>query len=729
MGELAGISYLDLLPINICRKSSRRRHAADDTLPNMRKIGMTFLFACLLVPPISQAKPQPVSASPGAAETITLGNSAATLPGPWKFSPGDSPWRDGSPVWAQTGFDDANWANVDLAPKAGSVDPAYGTPGFVPGWTARGYPNLYGYAWYRLRVHVTDPGQPLQLKMPNDFDDAYQLYADGHYIGQFGNLSSDRVTVYSARSVSFSLPPPTPGGEILLALRFYMTGGTRFQSSDAGGMHQPPALGLASTVHLLQTADDDANQHFYFGAVLQSLLSLLVIPLALWAWLQNRQDRTYLWLFLVLSCALLRIVLLLIGNLKSALPLGPNTLLLDVTLGPLQLPLWAMFWWHWFGLQGKRWVPKAAWLITIAQMLALLCLRVPNLDINIVPRSWLPWFNNASVACLVALGMLLLVILVEGLRRDRTEALLAALPLLLIEFASFNVFFLNTFGISTVFFLVGLGISVGSIAWILMVLVIGALVMRRFLRTRMSQERARQIVALDLEQARELQQRVLVPEVLHSHSFSVDSEYRPAQTVGGDFFQTLSKPDGSLLVVVGDVSGKGMSAAMLVAVLVGAIRTRADESFDPSAMLTMLNQRLIGRSGGHLATCLAAELRPDGRMHIANAGHLPPYLNGQELDLDGSLPLGAANVIDPSSRIVTLQPGDRLTFLTDGVVEATNSVNELFGFERARSISDHPAAAIAQQAQAFGQNDDITVLRIEFIGAASEAADQALAAV
>ncbi len=350
----------------------------------------------------------------------------------------------------------------------------------------------------------------------------------------------------------------------------------------------------------------------------------------------------------------------------------------------------------------------------------------PNSDVNLVPRSWLPSLNNASVVCLGALGVLLLYILIEGFRRERTEALLAAFPLLLIEFGGFNVFFLNTFGISSVYLFFGLGIASPSIARMLMVLVIGGLVMRRFLRTQMSRERARQIVALDLEQAQQLQQRVLVPEAMHSPAFYLESEYHPAQTVGGDFFQTLSKADGSMLIVIGDVSGKGMSAAMLVAVLVGAIRTRAEDTFDPVAMLTMLNQRLIGRSGGHLATCLVAELRPDGQMHIANGGHLPPYLNGQELELEGSLPLGAADVIDSSSRILTLQPGDRLTFLTDGVVEAMNSANELFGFERARTISNQPAAAIVAQAQAFGQNDDITVLSVEFTGAPSEAPDEAL---
>jgi hypothetical protein len=362
-------------------------------------------------------------------------------------------------------------------------------------------------------------------------------------------------------------------------------------------------------------------------------------------------------------------------------------------------------------------------------MLAVLCVRLPLNDLNLVPRSWLPSLVTASVVCLVALGLLLLVILVEGFRHDRTEALLAALPLLLIEFASFNGYILHTFGISSVYFFFGLGISAASIAWILMVLVIGALVMRRFLRAQTSRERARQIVALDMEQAQQLQQRVLVPEVLHSPAFSIETEYHPAQTVGGDFFQTLSKPDGGLLVVVGDVSGKGMSAAMLVAVLVGAIRTRAEESSDPAAMLTMLNQRLLGRSGGHLATCLVADLRPDGSMRIANAGHLPPYRNGRELELAGSLPLGAANILEPSSQIIMLEPGDRLTFLTDGVVEAMNSQSELFGFDRSRIISSQPAAAIVRQAQAFGQHDDITVLSIEFTGVPSEAADEALTAV
>lgn len=94
-------------------------------------------------------------------------------------------------------------------------------------------------------------------------------------------------------------------------------------------------------------------------------------------------------------------------------------------------------------------------------------------------------------------------------------------------------------------------------------------------------------------------------------------------------------------------------------------------------------------------------------------------MNGEELELSGSLPLGAVEALDPALSQFTLQPGDVLTFATDGVIEASNASKELFGFDRLRQISLRSAAAIAQQAQAFGQEDDITVLRVTFSGAPS----------
>ena len=376
-----------------------------------------------------------------------------------------------------------------------------------------------------------------------------------------------------------------------------------------------------------------------------------------------------------------------------------------------------MFWWSWFGLRERRWIPVAAWAVTAVRMLMVFCSQSPYLGLSFVPNAALHWFNAASVWCVAGMGVLLVVILVEGFRRDRTEALLAMAPILLLEFTAFNLYLLATFHLSVDVFPFGLGISVSAVAAMLMVLVIAVLALRRFVRMQVMELVTRQAAKKDLEQAQQLQQRVLVPEAIVSPHFRVETEYRPAQTVGGDFFQTVDGKDGSLLVVIGDVSGKGVSAAMLVAVLVGAIRTRADESFDPVSMLAMLNHRMVGRSGGHFATCLVAEIRPDGEMLIANAGHLSPYLNGKEMEMDGSLPLGMVGEAEYSAQRFELRPGDRLTLMTDGVVEATNAAKELFGFERTREISGDIAADIAEEAQRFGQEDDITVLGVLFVGA------------
>ncbi len=671
---------------------------------------------------LCQSAPAPSAPAPQPAEVITLDNSAVNLPGPWKFAPGDSPVVSGAPLWAQPDFDDSKWAQMDVAPKNGSIDPSYGTPGFVPGWTKQGFPNLYGFAWYRLRIHINDSGKSLWLKMPNDIDDAYQVFANGHYVGNFGDFTSHGVKPYSARSISFPLPPVGPDGTLVLAFRFYMTGGTFFQSTDAGGMHQPPAIGLASTIRLLQAADDDANLHYYLGTLFQSILFILLAPLAFWAWLKNRSDRAYFWLFLALLFPLERIFNIAFLDLSSAMTLGGGNVWISGFIGQFSLLIWAMFWWHWFGLENERWIPRAAWALTIAEILVQETLRLPTMNVNVVPHAWLNSLSTASALILAALGVLLLMILIEGFRKDRVAALAAVVPILLTELASFSQFLLGRFGISNQFYPFGIGISTTAIASILMVFVIATLVARRFLHSQVQQQLDRQAIAQDLEQAQQLQQRVLIPENIRSPYFNIQTAYHPAQTVGGDFFQTLTRPDGTLLIVIGDVSGKGISAAMLVAVLVGAIRNQAESSFDPAAMLATLNRRLVGRSGGHFATCLAAEIQPDGSMRVANAGHLPPYLNGKEMNIEGSLPLGADAEVDYPNLPFTLHPGDRLTFLTDGVVEATNSEKELFGFDRTREISSLQAFAVALEALNYGQIDDITVVGIEFATSSSPVA-------
>ncbi len=636
------------------------------------------------------------------------------LNGPWKFQPGDSPWVNGAPLWAQTGFDDSQWAAMDVTPKAGAVDLLNGTANYVPGWTQKGYPDMSGYAWYRLRLRVKDPGQPLWLKMPNDFDDAYQVYANGRFVGQFGDFMGKHVTLYSSEPASFALPAPGPDGEIDLAVRFYMSGATFFNVPDVGGMHEAPALGMASTILLLQSADYDALVHSDFGLLLQMFLFILVAPLALWAWLYNRHERTWMWLFLALASSVFIGLISALGTLTTVFSIADSTW---VGIIFFFLPLWPMFWWNWFELKEKKWIPRTAWALCAALILLWFCLQSPYLGLNFVPQNALHWFDVAVWSVSIPFSLLSLVILVLGFRRDRLEASMAAFPIVLSMYSTYGPYLLSTFHIRNQFYPFGLGIAVGNMVAMLQIVVVGALALRRFVRTQVVESLTRQAAKKDLEQAQQLQQRVLVPEIVHSSVFSVESEYRPAQTVGGDFFQTLTKPDGSLLVVIGDVSGKGVSAAMLVAVLVGAIRNQAEYSLDPALMLATLNRRMVGRSGGHFATCLAAELSPNGQVRIANAGHMPPYLNGKELDLEGSLPLGIKDETEYRMQTFTLRHGDQVMFMTDGVVEATNLAKELFGFDRTRAISSQRVAAIVEQAQTFGQEDDITVLAVAFAAA------------
>ena len=670
-----------------------------------------FLLAMVFVSPVAVSQTH-LSPSPApAARLVTLSNSVVALDGTWKFKPGDSPWVNGAPLWAQPGYDASGWATQNLTPKSGAVDLIFGTSGFVPGWTKQGHPNLSGYAWYRLRVRIANPGQKLWLKMPSDFDDAYQLYANGRFVGQFGEFASNRVKLYSSEPRSFPLPQPGPDGVMVLALRFYLSPTTQFSGPDAGGMHGPPALGLASTVQLMQSAAANANREDDFDTLLALCLLLLALPLAVWAWLYNREERAWLWLVLALAWQILLLFVVLVTSLTTALGLVTGVVVTNILI----FPFWILFWWDWFGLREKRWIPRAAWLLAALMTLAGFVAQSPNLGLRILPLSALHWFNDAKIVwLLIPYGLLFLVVLVEGYRRDRTEALLATFPILLGVFSYFAVYLLVALHIPNQVFFFGLGIGAGTMSLMLMVLVIGALALRRFIKTQVRASLARQAVKKDLEQAQQLQQRVLVPEAIESKHFTVEAEYLPAQTVGGDFFQTMTRPDGTLLVVIGDVSGKGVSAAMLVAVLVGAIRSTAEQSFDPAEMLAMLNRRLIGRSGGHFATCLAAEIKPDGTMRIANAGHIPPYLNGEELAAEGSLPLGITIDVEYSVQTVILRAGDRLTFMTDGVVEATNEAKEMFGFERTREVSREDAAAIARQAQSFGQEDDITVIGVAY---------------
>ena len=221
-------------------------------------------------------------------------------------------------------------------------------------------------------------------------------------------------------------------------------------------------------------------------------------------------------------------------------------------------------------------------------------------------------------------------------------------------------------------------------------------------------------MAAELEAGRAVQQVLLGTRMPAVPGLRIESVYKPAGEVGGNFFQIVPVDGGGVLMVIGDVSGKGMPVAMTVSSLVGTVHTLAHYTQSPGQILSSMNQRMLDRSHGGFTTCLVLRVNPDGAITAANAGHLGPYIDGSEAAMDNGLPLGIAADATYTETTLQLAPNDRLTFLTDGVVEAQSPSGELFGFERTAQISTQSAEAIAAAAQAFGQEDDITVLTLSF---------------
>jgi len=165
---------------------------------------------------------------------------------------------------------------------------------------------------------------------------------------------------------------------------------------------------------------------------------------------------------------------------------------------------------------------------------------------------------------------------------------------------------------------------------------------------------------------------------------------------------------------VGDVSGKGLSAAMIVSMLIGMLHTISRISQGPAQILTELNSLLFEHKHRGFVTCLAIRLDPSGRVAVANAGHLPPWLNGVEIAFAGSLPLSLLASLAPEEITLQMRHGDRITLITDGVVEARNAQGDLFGFDRTQTLMRQGASPhlLAEAAIEHGQDDDLTVISI-----------------
>lgn len=212
----------------------------------------------------------------------------------------------------------------------------------------------------------------------------------------------------------------------------------------------------------------------------------------------------------------------------------------------------------------------------------------------------------------------------------------------------------------------------------------------------------KRLLERDLALARETQVALLPRELPDLQGFVIRALSRPARFVGGDFYDFVWQPDGRLVGLLADVSGKGLAASLLSSSLQGALQTQLRAGVDPVTALAAVNTYLCERSEvGRFATVFLFTLDRLGRGGFVNAGHPPGYLyraatRSIESLATGHLILGAFETATHESRPMRLEPGDVLVAYTDGLTEASTAGGDLFGEERLCAlIQRHGAAGVS----------------------------------
>lgn len=629
-----------------------------------------------------------------------LGHAGVAVGGLWQFHPGDDP------AWAAPDFDDSGWRQIEV-----------GRP-----WEGQGYRDLTGFAWYRRHVVLPaglKPGWELGLRLTG-VEDAAEVYWNGRLVGGMGKVPPDPVWTGVRGN---ELPAVVKLGEAAqqqregeLAIRVWKAPYAYLSEADMGGLTETPVMGDAAALEAGRAAVVLGWWHDHLYGLGIMLLSTVVSLLALTTWSRDRQE----WLLLWLAGYTIRPLALLVETLPGVswrVSYGCVGMVYSAT----DVALWFLLT-YLLGLrEHRRLLHRTKVFACIAIGCQVLEGAEQLFDWTRAPHFFLLADVGLTIPSLL-LQMWPVVLIVFALRKrlDGARWLVAILGLLADLVSNWVSWFdlgnrwthwTLAQWIETPLFTID-GNAFNAIA-VLNTLFLLSIV---FAVWRYEKEQRERQTRLDEEfrNAQELQQ-LLIPESLPVlPGMEVTSAYRPATEVGGDFFQVIPLEDGGTLLVVGDVSGKGLHAAMTVAMIVGALRSIVETTQEPAAILEALNRRLHGRLRHGFATCVVARVHADGTCVIANAGHLPPFVDGRELTLPGALPLGIVAEARYEAVTVELGAGERLAVYTDGLLEARNAAGELFGFDRLAEVirQSVDASAMASAAQDFGQEDDITVLTL-----------------
>ena len=632
-----------------------------------------------------------------------LGHATLPLDGPWQFHTGDDP------DWASPSFDDSGWQPI-LA----------GVP-----WEAQGHYGYTGFAWYRRHIVVPQSATAnldLALFLPA-CDSACEIYWNGSLVGTLGKLPPNPVWYDGFDNPLGIVVPLGRAQSGVLAIRVWKAPIVFLAEAAEGGLTQVPILGSRQAIagHDIELRYRWLNRNEFGLGVM--LLSTVAALLAFIAWLRNRSRPVLLWLAITLFFPL---EANLISNFPGLLQFRWSYGLVGVVISVRDLAAW-------FLLISLLNLADQGWLVKWTRIIALTAIAFDMVDSVLMLFDWsrhpggvLLWADVLSTIPPVLLETWGIVIVVAAMRRrlDIARWILAICVLLsdLIT-ATRDITGLGTrwthWTIGNV--VVAPIITIGGVSFAAenftdtFLLFAILLVAARFI---LEQNKRQTALELEYRSAREVQQRLVPVTVPSIPGFDLRAAYLPSHEVGGDFYQIFPQTDGSSLIVVGDVSGKGLSAAMKGVLALGAVRALAESNPSPAHLLNDLNREMVKAADDGFITCLCAQIFPDGRAILSSAGHPAPYLNGEEIQIGGGIPLGILADTEYSETTVHLAPGQSLMLLSDGVLEATNSAGELFGFDRTAAISTEPAEEIAQAAQHFGQEDDITVLTLAFAPAA-----------
>jgi serine phosphatase RsbU (regulator of sigma subunit) len=251
----------------------------------------------------------------------------------------------------------------------------------------------------------------------------------------------------------------------------------------------------------------------------------------------------------------------------------------------------------------------------------------------------------------------------------------------------------------------------------------------QLVQQRQDELRARERLEHELQVARVIQQTLLPRDVPDLPGWDIRATYRPARAVGGDFYDFLTLPDGRLGIIIGDVTDKGIPAALMMASTRSVLRAAAVGGASPGAVLQQANAMLYPDMPQHMfVTCLYAILDPEcGRLDFANAGHNLPFRRradgAEELRATG-MPLGLMPGMVYEEQTAWIGEGETVLFYSDGLVEAHNGQREMFGVPRlAALVAEHPGGPafieyLLGALRSFAgwhdeQEDDITLVTLQ----------------